>query len=169
MGVAPDSAGQSQFVGQGKGVVASGGTLTAYDILTAPALQEPGKLQTDDTVVFQLDAVEEVRPLPYRARDHDAGFVDIFADVSNGSPTFDLGALPNGASLIKLSAVAANGLEGQEQSYAFRRVVASIHPGPVDRDSEVFRFRWYGAGAGDGATDSSSLKATRPMCRSWTR
>lgn len=148
VGVAPDSVSQSQFVEKGKGVVASGGVLTAYDLLVAPKLQNPGKIQTDDNVVFQLDAVEGA------ARYHallatDAGFVDIFADTSNVTPIFDLGALPNGANFIKISAIASNGLEGQEQSYAFRRILASIHPGAVDRDSDVFRFRWYGAGAGE--------------------
>ena len=148
VGVAPDSVGQSQFVGKGKGVVASGGALTEYDLLVAPTLQDSGKIQTDDNVVFNLDAVESA------ARYHavlatDAGFVDIFADTSSVAPAIDLGALPNGANFIKISAIASNGLEGQEQTYAFRRILASIHPGAVDRESDVFRFRWYGAGAGE--------------------
>lgn len=148
VGVAPDSLGQSQFVEKGRGVVANGGTLTAYDLLVAPTLQDPGKIQTDDTVAFQLNAIEGA------ARYHavlatDAGFVDIIADTSSVTPTIDLGALPNGVNFVKISAIAPNGLEGQELSYAFRRVLASVHPGPVDRDSDVFRFRWYGAGAGE--------------------
>ncbi|MBU0556704.1 MAG: FecR domain-containing protein [Alphaproteobacteria bacterium] len=146
--IAPEAGSPTQFVERSKGVVTSEGALITYDLLPAPGLRDPGKLQTDDTVIFQLD------PIPGAARYHavlaaDAGFVETFAETVSEEPTIDLGALPDGTNFLKVSAIASNGLEGQEQSYAFRRVLASIHPGPVDRDNDRFRFRWYGAGAGE--------------------
>ncbi len=145
--VAPAERGAMRAVARGQGVVADHGALSAFDLLAAPALQEPGKLQTDDHVRFALMPVEGAAR--YRAvLATDAGFIDRYADAVAGEPLLDLGPLPNGTHFIKLSAIAANGLEGHEQSYAFRRLLASIHPGAVDRDADSFRFRWSGAGDG---------------------
>ena len=77
----------------------------------------------------------------------DAGFIDNIAEQFSDDGTFTLADIPNGSLFVRVSAIAASGLEGMAQSYSFQRRLASIH-GTVQRWDDGYRFRWTGAGGG---------------------
>ncbi len=115
-------------------------------LLPAPELGNPGELQTRDEVEFRA------RPLPgalrYRAViASDAGFVENLAEQLSEDGRFTFANIPNGNQFVRVSAVAASGLEGLAQAYSFTRRLASIHA-TVEADEDGYRFRWTGAGSG---------------------
>ena len=115
-------------------------------LLAAPDLDAPPALQTKDAVEFRVRKLEG--PLRYRAViASDAGFIDNIAEQFSDNGTFALADIPNGSLFVRVSAIAASGLEGMAQSYSFQRRLASIH-GTVQRWDDGYRFRWTGAGGG---------------------
>ena len=116
------------------------------ELLPAPDLVDPGKAQHDDLVTFDLT------PVPGATGYHillatDAGFVDSYHEQESATPHFDVKDVPDGRQFVRISALAANGLEGQRQSYAFVRQLASIH-GAAAATPEGYQFKWFGAGEG---------------------
>ena len=115
-------------------------------LLAAPDLDEPPALQTKDAVEFRVRKL--AGSLRYRAViASDAGFIDNIAEQFSDDGTFTLADIPNGSLFVRVSAIAASGLEGMAQSYSFQRRLASIH-GTVQRWDDGYRFRWTGAGGG---------------------
>jgi len=115
-------------------------------LLAAPDLDKPPALQTKDAVEFRVRKQEG--SLHYRAViASDAGFIDNIAEQFSDDGTFILADIPNGNLFVRVSAIAADGLEGMAQSYSFQRRLASIR-GTVERQDDGYRFRWAGAGAG---------------------
>lgn len=112
----------------------------------APDVEEPPALQTKDVVEFHVRKLEGA--IRYRAViASDAGFIDNIAEQFSDDGAFALANVPNGNLFVRVSAIAASGLEGMAQSYSFRRRLASIH-GSVEPEDDGYRFRWSGAGAG---------------------
>jgi len=117
-------------------------------LLPAPDLADPGKPQRDDAVSFHLAPVAGATA--YRVvLATDAGFVDNYAERIAPGGDFALNDVPDGNQFVRVSAIAADGLEGLAQSYAFARQLASIHPGAVSQDADGYRFRWFGSGHGE--------------------
>jgi hypothetical protein len=115
-------------------------------LLAAPDLEEPPALQTKDAVEFRVRKLEG--SLRYRAViASDAGFIDNIAEQFSDDGAFALADIPNGNLFVRVSAIAASGLEGMAQSYSFRRRLASIR-GTVEPEDDGYRFRWTGAGGG---------------------
>jgi hypothetical protein len=115
-------------------------------LLTAPDLEEPPALQTKDAVEFRVRKLEG--STRYRAViASDAGFIDNIAEQFSDDGAFALANIPNGNLFVRVSAIAASGLEGMAQSYSFRRRLASIR-GTVEPEDDGYRFRWTGAGGG---------------------
>lgn len=116
------------------------------ELLPAPDLVDPGKAQHDDLVTFDLT------PVPGATAYHillatDAGFVDSYHEQESPTPHFEIKDVPDGNQFVRISALAANGLQGQRQSYAFVRQLASIH-GAATATPTGYQFKWYGAGQG---------------------
>jgi hypothetical protein len=125
------------------GAVDASGHARTEALLPAPELIDPGKPQRDDAVRFRL------APMAGAVGYHillatDAGFVDNYAEQTGPSGDFTLQNVPDGNQFVRLSAIAADGLEGLGQSYSFARQLASIHPGAVSQDADGYRFRWFG-------------------------
>jgi len=115
-------------------------------LLTAPDLEEPRALQTKDAVEFRVRKLQG--SLRYRVViGSDAGFIDNIAEQFSDDGAFALADIPNGNLFVRVSAIAASGLEGMAQSYSFQRRLASIR-GIVEPDGDGYRFRWAGAGGG---------------------
>lgn len=115
-------------------------------LVSAPSLENPGRVQKDDIVSFDLT------PVPGATRYQimlatDAGFVDTFRELLSPSPHFELTDVPNGNQFVRVSALAGNGLEGNRQAYGFSRRLASIHA-EVASTPDGYRFRWFGSGEG---------------------
>jgi hypothetical protein len=130
------------------GAVDGAGHTRTETLLPAPDLVDPGKPQRDDAVAFHLAPVAGAAG--YRiVLATDAGFVDNYAERIASGGDFTLGDVPDGNQFVRVSAIAADGLEGLAQSYAFVRQLASIHPGAVSPDGKGYRFRWFGNGNGE--------------------
>lgn len=115
-------------------------------LLAAPELDDPGQVQTRDNVEFRARPVAGAQS--YRVViASDAGFVDNLAEQISPNGTFALADIPNGNQFVRISAIAASGLEGLAQSYGFTRHLASINA-TVDKGEDGYRFRWSGQGGG---------------------
>ena len=137
----------------GFGVTASpAGVSLPVALLPAPKLGDGGQNQGDKTVHFAVQPVAGAAA--YRLQlSRDAGFVDLFAEATQGEPTADFGGLDNGTYFIRLTALDAGGLEGLPADYSFDRDLDVLEPGAAptaDQNGKHrnFLFRWSAAGDG---------------------
>jgi hypothetical protein len=137
----------------GFGVTATpAGVSLPVALLPAPKLADGGQNQGDKTVHFAVQPVAGAAA--YRLQlSRDAGFVDLFAEATQGQPTADFGALDNGTYFIRLTALDAGGLEGLPADYSFDRDLDLLEPGASPSAEQNgkhrhFLFRWSAAGDG---------------------
>lgn len=122
------------------------GVVRTEKLLSAPDLDDPGRIQTRDAVEFRTSPIAGATG--YRAViAADAGFVENLAEQLSGDGRFAFADIPNGRQFVRVWAIAPSGLEGMAQSYGFTRRLASIH-GAVEAGDDGYRFRWFGAGGG---------------------
>jgi hypothetical protein len=132
-------------------VKASFGSVTRSDgaigdpveLLAAPALSQPARVQDGKTVAFNLVPAEHA--VGYRVQiSRDADQLDLIREQRVVAPHADFGDLPDGTYFVRIAATAANGLDGLPQAYAFERrklgLEASAAPRAGSRDYE---FRWF--------------------------
>jgi hypothetical protein len=122
---------------------AGGAVGDPVELLAAPALSEPARVQDGKTVAFDLVPAEHA--VGYRVQiARDADQLDLIRDMRVSAPHADFGNLPDGTYFIRIAATAANGLDGLPQVYAFERrqlgLEASAAPLAGSRDYE---FRWF--------------------------
>lgn len=123
------------------------GRSQTVELLEAPALQNPGRVQSDELVQFDLIPVPGAAG--YRLElASDAGFVDRYREEYAALPQFSIADVPNGNQFVRISALAENGLGGLRQSYAFTRRLASIRA-EAEATPDGYRFKWFGAGEGE--------------------
>lgn len=96
------------------------GDLAKEELLRPPALIDPGKVQTESAVHFDL------APLPgasaYRLQvSRDGGFTEIVSEVSPAAPAADFSGIGNGTWFVRAAAVSQRGLLGLEETWSFRR------------------------------------------------
>ncbi|SIT39738.1 conserved exported hypothetical protein [Paraburkholderia ribeironis] len=113
------------------------------ELLPAPTLAQPAKVQDGETVAFDL--VPAGHAVGYRVQiAHDADQLDLIRDLRVSEPHADFGNLPDGTYFVRIAATAANGLDGLPQVYGFERrrfrldVSAAQHAGSRD-----YEFRWF--------------------------
>ncbi|MBN3856664.1 LysM peptidoglycan-binding domain-containing protein [Paraburkholderia sp. Ac-20340] len=112
-------------------------------LLDAPDLRNPGKVQDDAVVAFDLAPVSGASR--YRVQvGRDAGLFDMIRDLRSDSAHAEVGALDDGTYFVRLSAIDANGLEGMPSTYAFQRRHVSLgaSAGRVDGTRD-YAFRWF--------------------------
>jgi hypothetical protein len=139
---------RAQLVSERFGAVTAGnGPTVDLPLLPAPDLTDPGRVQADDVVTFDVGALPEATG--YHAQlASDAGFVDTFAEQDSTTPHFAFADVPNGMQFVRISANGPGGLHGMRQSYAFSRHLASIKA-QAEQTADGFVFRWFGNGEGD--------------------
>ncbi|MFM0340149.1 FecR domain-containing protein [Paraburkholderia fungorum] len=113
------------------------------ELLPAPALTEPARVQDGKTVAFDL--VPAVPATAYRVQiARDADQLDLIRDLRVSAQHADFGDLADGTYFVRIAAIDANGLEGLPQVYGFERrqlgLAASAAPRAGSRDYE---FRWF--------------------------
>ncbi|MGF6903775.1 hypothetical protein P3T22_005061 [Paraburkholderia sp. GAS348] len=113
------------------------------ELLAAPSLAEPAKVQDGKTVAFDLVPAE--RAVAYRVQiARDADQLDLIRDLRVSAPHADFGDLADGTYFVRVAAIDVNGLEGLPQVYGFERrqlgLAASAGPRAGSRDYE---FRWF--------------------------
>lgn len=127
---------------------ASGAIGAPIQLLPAPALNDPGKIQDGKTVAFDL--VPDSHAAGYRVQiARDADLLDLIRDLPMSAPQVDFDDLRDGTYFVRISAIDHNGLEGLPQTYGFERrqlgLTASATPRPGTRD---YTFRWFASRPG---------------------
>ncbi|WP_260854345.1 FecR domain-containing protein [Paraburkholderia sp. BCC1884] len=122
---------------------ADGAIGAAVELLPAPALAQPARVQDDKSVAFDLVPADHAAA--YRVQiSRDADQLDLIRDLRVSSPHADFGDLADGTYFVRISAVDDHGLEGLPQVYGFERrqlgLAASAGPRGNSRDYE---FRWF--------------------------
>jgi hypothetical protein len=125
-------------------VTRAGGAIGGpVELLPAPSITEPAKVQDSKTVAFDLVPAE--RAVAYRVQiARDADQLDLIRDLRVSAPHADFGDLADGTYFVRIAAIDANGLEGLPQVYGFERrqlgLAATAGPRAGSRDYE---FRWF--------------------------
>ena len=117
------------------------------ELLAAPELKNPERVQTDDIVTFDLTPVPGA--LGYHALlAGDAGFVESYDEQQSAAPHFEFRDVPNGNQFVRVSAIGEGNLHGLRQSYSFSRRLASIGA-EANETEDGFVFKWFGRGEGE--------------------
>lgn len=146
--VAMASGSQAADVPAGFGQTVSAAGLGAIeDLLPPPALAEPAKVQTDEALGFTMKPVTGA--VGYRLQiARDAGFVDMVDETSGEGLEQQLAGQPNGNYFVRIRAIAPSRLEGEPETYSFRRqrlgVAASAKESPLGNG---YKFNWNAVGA----------------------
>ncbi|OAJ52571.1 peptidase M23 [Paraburkholderia ginsengiterrae] len=113
------------------------------ELLPAPALTQPAKVQDGKTVAFDL--VPAAHAVAYRVQiARDADQLDLIRDLRVKEPRADFGELADGTYFVRIAAIDANGLEGLPQVYAFDRRQLGLDASAGPRaGSHDYEFRWF--------------------------
>jgi len=112
----------SQWVAAGEGsATPSGSAIGAPQrLLPAPRLVDPSKVQDGRAVTF--DVVPAANAGGYRVQiARDAALLDLIRDARVEAPKAVFADVPDGTYFVRVSAIAADGLEGMPRVYAFER------------------------------------------------
>jgi hypothetical protein len=121
----------------------AGGAVGApVELLPAPALARPGRVQDGKTVAFDLVPAEHAAG--YRVQiARDADQLDLIRDLRVSAPQADFGDLPDGTYFVRIAATAADGLDGLPQVYAFQRRQVGLDVSAAPRaGTHDYEFRW---------------------------
>lgn len=113
------------------------------ELLPAPALTQPAKVQDGKTVAFDLVPAEHA--VAYRVQiARDADQLDLIRDLRVNMPHADFGELADGTYFVRIAAIDSNGLEGLPQVYAFERRQLGLDASAAQRaGSRDYEFRWF--------------------------
>lgn len=133
-------------------ISSASGTVGPLELLPAPALVDPGRIQDDDVVRFSIATPRS--ELGYRIRlATDAGFVDVLEETTSATGDLVFGPLEDGVYFLRLAAIDGRGLLGLPATYAFqrRRNTLAILAPIVTREGgrRHYRFRWQAGGEGE--------------------
>lgn len=147
--VGVSTAAREEAVGASFGAAArSTGEIATEALLPAPALIAPGRVQTDETVSFNIQPMVDARRYRLQVA-RDAGFLEVLAEGEASGTSVAFAGIGNGAYFVRANAIAASGLAGLSETWSFRRqrvglgadAAAAGQPG-------AFRFAWESAGDG---------------------
>jgi hypothetical protein len=113
------------------------------ELLPAPALTQPAKVQDGKTVAFDLVPAEHA--VAYRVQiARDADQLDLIRDLRVSVPHADFGELADGTYFVRIAAIDGNGLEGLPQVYAFERRQLGLSASAAQRaGTRDYEFRWF--------------------------
>ncbi|MGH8780302.1 FecR family protein [Paraburkholderia sp.] len=122
---------------------ASGGVGQPVELLPAPALVDPGKIQDAKDISFDIAPSKDA--LGYRVQiARDADLLDMIRDQRATGPKASFDTLPDGTYFVRLSAIDPNGLQGLPQVYAFERRQLGLTATAAQRaGTRDFEFRWF--------------------------
>jgi hypothetical protein len=131
---------------------AGGAPGEAVELLAAPALAQPARVQDGKTVAFDLipagaggSAETARKAAAYRVQiSRDADQLDLIRDLRVSTPHADFGDLADGTYFVRIAAIDANGLEGLPQVYGFERRQFGLSASAAPRaGSHEYEFRWF--------------------------
>ncbi|MFM0019124.1 FecR family protein [Paraburkholderia azotifigens] len=140
----------TQLIGAHFGSVtrSTGGVGAPVALLPAPALADPGKVQDDKEIAFDLVPAANARA--YRVQiARDADLFDLIRDQRVNLPHATFADLPDGNYFVRIALIDGMGLEGLPQTYAFerRQFGLDVSAGPP-AGSRDFEFRWLASRTG---------------------
>lgn len=141
--VAVDTGTKPSLVPTGFGIAApKSGPLAQEELLPAPAVTNAGMIQSGRDLRFALAPIAGA--VGYHSQiARDAGFVDIVSESRSDASNVRFDGLPDGTYFVRAMAIAASGLEGLSETFAFRRQLTLIEaissPQPT---SGAFRINW---------------------------
>ncbi|RDJ99957.1 peptidase M23 [Paraburkholderia lacunae] len=113
------------------------------ELLPAPALTDPARVQDGKTVAFDLVPAEPA--VAYRVQiARDADQLDLIRDQRVSAPHADFGELADGTYFVRIAAIDSDGLEGLPQVYGFERRQFGLAASAAQRaGSRDYEFRWF--------------------------
>lgn len=119
-------------------------------LLPSPSLREPARLRTE--AAMRLEA----EPVPGAAKYRfgiglDARLIEMIAEQDSATAAVAIPDLPDGKLYVRVSAISASGIEGQQRTYTVRRQSAEVTASASRDDDGTLRFRWTRTGGANGA------------------
>nr|WP_230412919.1 FecR domain-containing protein [Paraburkholderia antibiotica] len=113
------------------------------ELLPAPVLTKPARVQDGKTVEFDLKPAEHA--VGYRLQiSHDADQLDLVRDQRVSTPHVDFGDLPDGTYFVRIASTDNQGLDGLPNVYAFERRQLGLEASAAQRPgSRDYEFRWF--------------------------
>lgn len=152
--VQPDGGTGEIVVAEAEGAVTSAGESRRVDLLPAPRLEDPDRIQMDGGTTFDIAALGGADR--YRGRlATDAGIVDAFDETlgASGERRLSFSGLADGLYFLRLSALSDEGVEGLSTVYSFiqaRNGIGGLDAALIASLRERrYLFRWEPVGEGD--------------------
>ena len=133
---------------EGQGALVRPGAAPAVEaLLPAPHLIQPARAQKEPLVSFALAPLEGARAYHVQLA-RDAGFVDLVGDTNGPDPAASFAEIEDGTYFVRVSAVAASGLEGMPEVFSVDRRLVTIGGSAGADGPRGFLFKWVGQGKG---------------------
>ena len=150
--VAVAGAGEKEAVSGRFGTIATAqGVSDPIGLTPPPSLDNPGRVQDEPTVRFQIQGPPVAGGYQVRLA-ADAGFVEVLSEEEASDQALNFEALDDGVYFIRLSAMGDQGLLGLPATYAFERrlntLTTSAPTSSQDGGFRRYKFRWDAAGQG---------------------
>ncbi len=126
---------------------AADGRVGTEQLLAAPAVLKPGRLQKEPVVAFDLADVPSARGYHVQLA-KDAGFVDMIAETRTEGTKAQFAGIADGNYFIRAMAIAPSGLEGLAESYGIKRQLTALGGAAASTTPGQFGFKWFGEGSG---------------------
>lgn len=138
-------------VAAGFGAIATAsGTSGAVGLFPAPTLQQPGRVQDDPALRFEIAPLNKASAYHLQIAS-DAGFLDVIEEITTPASSAVLPSIPDGIWFVRASAIDADGIEGLPSIYSFQRRLQHIETAIDRRRAGRYReylFRWIVEGVG---------------------
>ncbi|MEO9597115.1 MAG: FecR domain-containing protein [Marinomonas sp.] len=138
---------------EGFGVSASSaGVNDVEELLPAPDLVAPTKLQMEESIVFAAKGLPGA--VGYRTQiSRDATFLDIVGEVTSQDGNAVFQSLEDGRYHVRVRGIAESGLEGKSEYAAFKRKRIGVSAEAKKSEfADAFKFAWQTAGNGASYT-----------------
>ena len=134
---------------EGFAVAASSSGLTdPQELPNAPEIVEPGRVQTDEDIVFALRAPTEAIATRTQVS-RDAGFLEVVSESIDTEQEASFQNIGDGRYFVRSRAITQSGVEGYAEAYTFRRkrlgVTATVEQSEL---ADAFKFAWTTQGEG---------------------
>ncbi len=131
----------------GNGIaISESGELIREALLREPQLIEPGKIQANPELIFNIDP--RLNESAYRLTwASDAGFVDQIADMTINGKQAKLSNIGDGNYFVRARAISTNGIQGVPVTYAFKRRLNGVKA-EAGKGDDGYSFKWQSDGEG---------------------
>lgn len=148
---ATETATNALTVAAGFGTIATAnGTTGLVGLLPAPMLQQPGRVQDEAALNFEVAPLDKASAYHLQVAS-DAGFLDVIEEITSQATSVALPPIPDGTWFVRATAIDAHGIEGLPSVYGFQRRLQRIETTLDRRRAGRYReylFRWIVEGAG---------------------